>query len=75
MAWPEFPRADPGGDDATYRAALADAVRAARGSIEKKTDASVLIWAGSCFGACDLPTLPKGMRVDLVVQWGHAGWR
>jgi len=30
-----------------------------------------LIWLGSCFGACDTPNLPKEMKVDLVVQFGH----
>jgi 2-(3-amino-3-carboxypropyl)histidine synthase len=35
--------------------------------IEKNTKAKVLIWAGSCFGACDVPQVD----VDLVVQFGH----
>ena len=28
-------------------------------SIKSKTKANVFIWAGSCFGACDTPDLPK----------------
>jgi len=28
------------------------------------------IWAGSCFGACDVPETDA----DLVVQFGHAEW-
>jgi len=35
--------------------------------LEKETKARVFIWAGSCFGACDVPNL----KVDLLVQWGH----
>jgi len=38
--------------------------------IEKETDTKVIIWAGSCFGACDVPNL----KVDLVIQWGHSKW-
>ncbi len=38
--------------------------------IKKETAAEVLIWAGSCFGACDVPKLD----VDLLIQWGHAEW-
>jgi len=35
--------------------------------IEKRTKARVLIWAGSCFGACDIPNVD----VDLIIQFGH----
>lgn len=38
--------------------------------IEKETNAKCLIWAGSCFGACDVPNL----KVDLLIQWGHSKW-
>lgn len=37
-------------------------------AIKKETDADVLIWAGSCFGSCDVPKLD----VDLLIQWGHS---
>jgi len=40
--------------------------------IEADTGAKVLIWAGSCFGACDIPRL-KG--VDVLIQWGHSEFR
>ena len=40
--------------------------------LEKKTKAEFLIWMGSCFGACDIPTIPKEMKIDLVVQFGHS---
>lgn len=36
--------------------------------IEKNTDAVCLIWAGSCFGSCDIPDI-KG--VDLLLHFGH----
>ncbi|MFH0701167.1 MAG: diphthamide synthesis protein [Candidatus Woesearchaeota archaeon] len=29
-------------------------------------------WAGSCYGACDVPNV-KGF--DLLVQFGHSEWR
>jgi len=38
--------------------------------IEKHTNATILIWANSCFGACDTPNLD----VDLLIQWGHSKW-
>lgn len=37
--------------------------------IEKETNAKVLIWLNSCFGACDIPNLKN---VDLLIQWGHS---
>ncbi len=43
--------------------------------LEKNTDARILIWAGSCYGACDLPVEVNNMGVDLLIQWGHAAWR
>lgn len=39
--------------------------------IEKKTDAKVLIWLGSNFGACDIPLGLNMMGVDLLISWGH----
>jgi len=41
--------------------------------IESKTNSSVLIWLGSCFGACDIPDAKK-LGVDLILQWGHSEW-
>ncbi len=38
-------------------------------SIEEQTKAKVLIWMGSCFGACDTPPLED---IDLLIQWGHS---
>jgi diphthamide biosynthesis enzyme Dph1/Dph2-like protein len=41
--------------------------------IDKKT--KLLFWAGSCFGACDIPTGAKNANVDLIIQFGHSEWR
>ena len=45
--------------------------------IEKNTDASVMIWLGSCYGACDVPKL-ENLKVELLIQLGHSefikGW-
>ena len=38
--------------------------------LEEKTGASVSIYLGDCFGACDLPETGS----DLVIQFGHAPW-
>jgi 2-(3-amino-3-carboxypropyl)histidine synthase len=42
--------------------------------LEKKTGATVTIWMGSCYGACDIPLVVKELGVDLLVQWGHSAW-
>lgn len=39
--------------------------------LSEKTNASILIWGGSCFGSCDIPLETKHIGVDLVLQWGH----
>lgn len=31
-----------------------------------------IIWLGSCFGACDTPNIPKEMKIDLLIQFGHS---
>ena len=36
-----------------------------------KTNASILIWLGSNFGACDIPLGLQRMDVDLLISWGH----
>jgi len=38
--------------------------------LNKKTNAKILIWAGTCFGACDVPNV----KVDLIIQFGHSEW-
>jgi diphthamide biosynthesis enzyme Dph1/Dph2-like protein len=39
--------------------------------IEEKTQAKVVIWLGSNFGACDLPAGLEKLHVDLLISWGH----
>ena len=43
--------------------------------IENKTKANVIIWLGSCFGACDIPQNLEKLKVDLLIQWGHSKWK
>ncbi len=38
--------------------------------LSERCDAEIMVWMGSCFGACDLPNTDA----DLVVQFGHAEW-
>jgi len=38
--------------------------------LEEKTKATIIIWLGSAWGACDIPILD----VDLLIQWGHSDW-
>ncbi|MCF7799355.1 diphthamide synthesis protein [Candidatus Woesearchaeota archaeon] len=42
--------------------------------ISAATGASVFIWAGSNFGACDLPLEVQRLGVDLLVHYGHSKW-
>lgn len=39
--------------------------------LEEKTGAEILIWLGSCYGACDIPVGLESLGVDLTVQFGH----
>ena len=39
--------------------------------IEKNTSSSVIIWLGSCYGACDVPASIEKLGIDLLIQWGH----
>lgn len=43
--------------------------------LEEKTGATIIFWAGSCFGACDIPVGLEKLGVDLIIQFGHSGWR
>ena len=43
--------------------------------LESKTKAKIVFWAGSCFGACDVPTHIEKQGFDLLFQWGHSGWK
>ena len=39
--------------------------------LEENTDAEIISWLGSCFGACDLPLGIDILKIDLIIQWGH----
>ncbi|MBT3408150.1 hypothetical protein HN415_05720 [Candidatus Woesearchaeota archaeon] len=43
--------------------------------IENKTNITVIIWAGSCYGACDIPLELDKQGIDLLIQWGHSEWK
>ncbi|OVE74881.1 hypothetical protein BVX95_00955 [archaeon D22] len=43
--------------------------------LSKETNASIIIWAGTCFGACDYPYYVKDAGVDLLIAWGHSEWK
>ncbi len=40
--------------------------------VQKETNAEVFIWAGSCFGACDVSSVNG---IDMLVHFGHSEWR
>lgn len=42
--------------------------------LESKTKAQIIIWAGSCYGACDTPAGLEKLGADLLIQWGHSEW-
>jgi 2-(3-amino-3-carboxypropyl)histidine synthase len=41
--------------------------------LKKETNTEILVWLGSCFGACDFPVgLDKiKPKIDLIIQFGH----
>ena len=43
--------------------------------IEAKTDAKVIVWMGSAYGACDMPLHLEKQGVDLLIHFGHAEWK
>lgn len=40
-----------------------------------ETKANILVWLGSCYGACDYPlhleNLKGDEKIDLIIQFGH----
>lgn len=42
--------------------------------IESKTRAQCIIWLGSCYGACDIPSGLEKLGIDLLIQFGHSAW-
>ena len=43
--------------------------------LEKNTNSTIFIWAGSCFGACDYPTNVENLKMDLTISFGHSKWK
>lgn len=44
-------------------------------SLKEKTNVEIFFWAGSCFGACDIPLVVKSFNIDLLIHFGHARWK
>jgi len=42
--------------------------------IKEKVDAEIFIWAGSCYGSCDVPVGLENLKFDLLIQFGHSKW-
>ncbi|MEM4625676.1 MAG: diphthamide synthesis protein [Candidatus Pacearchaeota archaeon] len=40
--------------------------------LSSKTDASIFIWFGNCYGGCDIPFIPKSAEFDLIFHFGHS---
>jgi len=44
--------------------------------VENRAKCECLIWFGSCYGACDVPSVEKlKPKIDLIVQFGHSKWK
>jgi len=41
---------------------------------EKFPKVKLTFWAGSCYGACDVPKV-DALQFDLLVQFGHSEWK
>lgn len=58
---------------------LPDGLKPKAGDIAKelntKTGAEIIIWAGSCYGACDIAFEVNKLDVDLLIHWGHSKWK
>ena len=42
--------------------------------LNKNTDANILIWLNSCYGACDIPLELNSVNIGLLIQFGHSRW-
>lgn len=45
------------------------------GKLRKLTGAEIIIWAGSNYGGCDIPTFVEKEGIDVVINVGHAEYR
>lgn len=43
-------------------------------TISKSSGATVFIWAGTHFGACDMATSMETIGCELLIAWGHTEW-
>ena len=43
--------------------------------IKESSKCDVFIWAGSNFGACDIPLELKNLKFDLIIHFGHSKWK
>ncbi len=39
--------------------------------LEKNTEAQILIWGETCYGACDTPIGLEQLNIDLLIHFGH----
>jgi len=39
--------------------------------LSKLVKSNLFLWAGSCFGACDVPMQSSSAGIDLIVHVGH----
>jgi 2-(3-amino-3-carboxypropyl)histidine synthase len=39
--------------------------------LQKRVKANIMIWSGTCYGACDIPDV----KADLLIQFGHTEMR
>jgi len=42
--------------------------------LREKTDSEIFIWAGSCYGACDIPVEAQNLAMDMIIHFGHTRW-
>ncbi len=42
--------------------------------LKKNTNANILIWFNSCYGACDIPLELSSLNIDMLIQFGHSKW-
>ena len=50
---------------------LPDGLKPFATKIVNEIGKNVFIWAGSCFGACDIPNA----EVDMIIQFGHVKFK
>ena len=56
-----------------YADEIVDSINKRLKDVNKK--AQLFVWAGSNFGACDIPLQLKDLGFDLLINFGHAVFR